>query len=423
MIGTNGNHQEYDFVFGVPEVTFEDNPHVLLSTMSPIPINASVTIPGTEFEVHKILVRGDYVDLALPSTVYIIGTGVQRDKTVVVKASGKVSVHVMANEGKSGDGFLVLPTRQLGTDHYVLAYRPLLGPNDRSFICVSALEGETSIRIKSNTGHIHNTDIVLGRYESHQQLREAGIDLSGTQILSDHPITVIAGTQCSSVGGGSCDALVESMPPVKIWGTRVVLSPFAGKDNGYMYRVLGTNVTTAATISNVGTVTLTEGQWYENDTTDDTIVMIESNYPILVMQFIKGGGSSMPRADSSMILAPSTNMYSNSVTFPVFDVSVSTNNYYVHVITEYRQVNGLKFDNLSMASWEKLVAPYGEMCSVRGSVTAGAVHTISHDDGNVRFTAAVYGLVLFVGSSHPGSYAYCAGIEDIGRYFVSFITL
>ena len=134
---------------------------------------------------------------------------------------------------------------------------------------------------------------------------------------------------------------------VKLWWTRVVLSPFAGKDNGYVYRLLGTNLTKEATISNVGTVTLTEGQWYESDVADDIMVIIEAENPILVMQYIKAGGSSMPRADTSMIIAPSTNMYSrNTIIFPVFDVPITTNyvyKYYIHVTIEYSKVNGLSY--------------------------------------------------------------------------------
>ena len=96
----------------------------MLTTASLTPILTTVIIPGTEFEVNNTLARGDYVDLPLPASVYIIGTGKQDNRTVVVRSSGKITVHVMVNEGMSGDGFLVLPTKQLGADHYVLSYIP-----------------------------------------------------------------------------------------------------------------------------------------------------------------------------------------------------------------------------------------------------------------------------------------------------------
>ena len=386
----------------------------MISTTSPTPIHASVTIPGTDFEVKNTLVRDNHVDLTLPISVYLRDTGVQSDKTVVVRSSGKVSVHVITTDVKFADGFLVLPTNQLGTDHYVLSYIPFGGV--RSFICVSAFSSESTtveLRIKPNITH----SIVLQQYESYQlSLRE--IDLSGSRVFSNQPVTVTAGTQLSKIGDVTrFNQLIEEMPPVTMWGTYVVMSPFRRGENGYVYRVLGTNVTTEATISNVGTITLTAGQWYEGEATNDTMVVIKSDYPILVMQYIKGDRLEMYfRTGASMILAPSTNLYpSNSITFPVFQVTKPTYDFFIHIITECNKVNGLTYDNESIASWDNFTSADEEMCSVSGNVTAGAVHTVSNDDGNANFTVNVYGLSVRHRGIGGTSYAYLAGIRHIGK--------
>ena len=241
--GINGNDKDYDyeFVFGIPEVRTLDNPHVMISTTSSNPIHVTVTITETEFRVNnKTLVRGVYVDVTLPGSVYLRGTGVQSNNTVVVRASGKVSVHVMVNEGKSyGDGFLVLPTRQLGTDHYVLSHTPSSmngGAYYHSFICVSALSGNTTtnveIKAKTWTGQIDQIDVELQPYESFQLVSSSSReDFLGSRIISSNPVTVVAGTECSSVGytAYECDALVELMPPVTHWGSHVVCPRFLGQ--------------------------------------------------------------------------------------------------------------------------------------------------------------------------------------------------
>ena len=417
LIGASGNDPEYEFVFTIPEVLHKDRPHVMISTTSLTPIHATVTIPGTDFEVKNTLVRDNFIDVTLPNSIYNSGTDVQNDKTVVVRASGKVSVHAMANEGRSGDGFLVLPTSQLGTDHYVLSYIPF--GFARSLICVSAFSSKSTaveIRIKLNITY----SIELQQYESYQ-LNMKSMDLSGSQVISNHPVTVIAATQWSRVkllgkgSKGQWDSFIEEIPPVTMWGTYVVMAPFTGKDNGYVYRILGTNVTTEATISNVGTIYLTEGQWYEGDVSNDTMVAIKSDYPILVMQYIRSGGlERYLTADSSMILALSTNLYpSNSITIPVFNATYTTYHYFINIITECNEVNGLTYDDESIATWERLTSADEEMCSVSGNVTAGAVHTVSHEDGNVNFTVSVYG--LSVDTSHKASYAYLAGIRYLGK--------
>ena len=280
MKGSNGNDQVYEFVFGIPSINSQDIPHVMISTATADPIHVTVTIAGTGFEVSNTLVRGSFVDVSLPEDVRLKDTGLQTNKTVVVRASGKVAVHVMLNEGSSGDGFSVLSTRQLGSDHYVLSYNPGFYP---SLISVSSVSsGATAVEIRLKSGQTHS--FVLQQYESYQLSSEE--DLSGSRITSDHPITVIAGTECTGVGGGGCDALVELMPSVSIWGTQVVMSPFRGKGNGHVYRVLGTSVITEATISNVGKITLTEGQWYEGDVTDNTMVTIKAEYAILVIHLV-----------------------------------------------------------------------------------------------------------------------------------------
>ena len=386
----------------------------MISTASDDPVYATVTIPGTDFVIDKTVTGGLYADIRLPDSIYLVGSGKQENKTVVVRATREVSVHVMANEGRDGDGYLVLPTSRLGTDYYVLVY-DVIGKLP-SFICVSAFSSDvTTVEVRQTSGQ--NSSILLQRYESYQ-LSLSGEDLSGSRVTSDHPITVIAGTKYSQVGtDGLPSTLVELIPHVSMWGTFVVMSPFAKKDNGYMYRVLGTNVTTNVTIglSDVETDTLTKGQWYEGNVTNDTIVTIESNYPILVMQYIKGGGNRIP-ADPSMIFAPSTSVYNrNSTTFSVFNVTGRSCKYFIHVIIECMYVQGLLYDNnISMENWERLTSDNGEMCSVRGNVTAG-VHTISHEASEAKFTVAVYGLGVRNNYTHnyETSFAYPASIHDI----------
>ena len=408
------NDQQNRFVFAVPKTAgWARKGHVMISTASNGPVNVEVTIPGTNFEIRETVTNSLYVEVALPDSVLFEDTGKQERKTVIVRASVQKSVYVMVNDpasGAGGDGFLVLPISQLGTDHYVLAYTPY-NSGYPSFICVSAVSSKaTTVEIRTNTKQTHR--IVLRQYESYRLNGRLGSweDLSGSRVASDHPITVISGTE-GSIIDHRLDPVIESIPPVSIWGTHVVLSPFVGRQSGYTYRILGTNITTEVTISRFGTVVLKEGQWYEGNVTDNTIVTIDSNYPILAMQYIKSEYRSTIAAHTSMILAPSTNMYTtNSTTFPVFTVAGRTYKYSIHVIIECMKVPGLLYDeNTSMENWERLTSDNGGMCSVRGDVTAGSVHTISHGDSEVKFTVAVYGL----GEDYSASYAYPAAIHAI----------
>ena len=71
-----------------------------------------------------------------------------------------------------------------------------------------------------------------------------------------------------------------------------------------------------------------------------------------------------------------------------------------------------------------------KMCSIRGDVTAGEVHKVSHNNTNANFTVAVYGLA--VSGYQLASYAYPAGIiyssapsqaptQSPGEFHISYI--
>ncbi|XP_072023108.1 uncharacterized protein [Amphiura filiformis] len=172
----------------------------------------------------------------------------QSRKTIIVKASGDVSVTAFDNEWASGDGFIVIPTSHLGRRHYVASYQPVPS-RIPSFFCASSLSNDTRINIKTPTGHVHNA--ILGQFESMWFDNGGTEDLSGTLIQSDQPIAVISGALTAiplDSGFYHIDGLIGQLPSTELWGQSYTLAPFLSLNSGYLCRVYA-DVTTKLFIS------------------------------------------------------------------------------------------------------------------------------------------------------------------------------
>ena len=77
---------------------------------------------------------------------------------------------------------------------------------------------------------------------------EPHVDLTGTKIISDSPLTIISGHEAARVPAGTFDAetIVTQLTPTITWGNSFLLSPHIGRSNGQSYKVIATNNETNA---------------------------------------------------------------------------------------------------------------------------------------------------------------------------------
>ena len=68
----------------------------------------------------------------------------------------------------------------------------------------------------------------------------AVLDLTGTKIVSDKPLTVITGHQCAQIphDTGFCEPLYIHLPPTFNWGRIFLLAPFGGRTADQYYKVV-----------------------------------------------------------------------------------------------------------------------------------------------------------------------------------------
>ena len=388
-------------------------PRVLISTSSLDPVSVHISVVGIH-EITTTVARYRHVSITLPPSVRLTSTG-KSNATVRVTSSGVTSVHCIDTEYGTGDGFLVLPTTQLGKQYSVVNYKAAEAANVKgykAFVCLSALNTETLVDITTKGGVSFQID--LNPFESYRFDGESLEDLTGTFITSTKLLTVISGVYTrvpSYDNAADFDGLLEQMPPISSFGYKFLMAPFYGINSGYVYRIISSMKSTTIKFSNLRTEQIEANEWYEGEVLDNSVILIESDNPLLVVQYMKSRFAGIT-ADASMMIVPSVESFVNNVTFPV--VKLTGNpviQYNIHVTVNCNYVDELMFDDTEpMSVWERLETYDGEMCVIRGNVTTG-VHSVTHHDPEAKFTVAVYGF------HDHSAYAYPAGFNlNFGKH-------
>ena len=397
-----------EFVFAIPYLFERHQPHVMISTSSQQPVDISITIPGISFQQNYTINKTNGADISLPTSSHILMHVGKQNRTVIVRASDTVSVYAIDNDYEDGDAFQALPSSQLGTEYYIASFRPWhIYP---SFLCVSAIHANTSVSISNQSGLVNH--VVLEQYESFRYDGDADADedLSGFFVQSDKTVAVVSGSSSIIPGpDGTADGLLDAMIPVQNFARNFVLFPFLSLSSEFLYRVFASHASTTLSLSN-GNVTLDEpGDYYEGSTSEDTVISMEADKPVMTVLYMKGSDSGTRNmGDPSMLVVPPVSAYTNNVTFPVFNYTHQEPHVnFINVVISCDNIDGLLFDGTNMTSWNKLTTDDYSMCCLRGNVPVG-FHSVTHGNLSATFFVYVYAV------NWRSSYTYSAsGIEPV----------
>ena len=394
----------------IPSWPYESR--VMITTESPNSVNVTLSTSYLA-KITRTINRNNGADIELPYDMRVyLGDGKQ-NKTIIVRASDVVSVYAITNNRSAGDAFQSIQTAQLGKKYYVASYRPY-STHVSSFVCVSAVNSDTSVSISTQSGLEH---VFLQQYESYRYDGRDYEDLSGTLVQSNKPIAVISGSTSSIADGGSSDGILSQLKPTESWGTVYYIFPFKELTSGFVYRVFASDMLTTLDMSDDSVILIQSGDFYEGDVSGNSIVSFQADQKVMVVQYMKSYlADNAERGDPSMVVVQPVSLHTNNVTFPVFNYTYfNGHTYYINVVTECKNVDGLVFDDSTQAaSWDKLTTNDQTMCCVWSNVTSG-YHSITHANQTARFSVSVYAICNGYCSS---SYAYAAtGIPAQGRYF------
>ena len=196
-----------------------------------------------------------------------VSTILQSANSIKVTSTNGAKISVLGiNDGTaSSDAFLALPcksfrpegafrssnTRQYryfvfssghGTDN--------VGTNqiESRVLIVNCVSGTHTVTINApEDSAADDRSIQLGGYETYLYQQSSieikkvrtPIDITGTVIISEQPISVFVGNECGQVptGATACDVLVEQIPPHIVYGQRFFALPFALRESGDIFKI------------------------------------------------------------------------------------------------------------------------------------------------------------------------------------------
>ena len=411
--------------------------------------------------------------------VYTIGNTLDRNSGIRISTDGgEISVYGFNNEVVSVGAFSVFPCHSypgiVGNYEYVILSAEQEARDSR--LMIVGCQDNTTVMITSpsllpiigpsvppSLGggktprpgfplQISDLDQLQSIVLNNQQ------DLSGTRISSNKPIAVFTGHECGNIptpSVGTCDLLIQQVPPQVTWGRLFFTVPIVGRYSGDHYRVAtvtrNTEFTvTCRTLSNPTPTTRSFPIGFNDQTNTGFEVFntnigttsedrasrkedlqwccIESNNPVLVMQYAQGGTADETLRDNAtfgdplMTIVPPVVQYLNNYTVPTekglresrldvgFTIAIPQDDTFFRNPT----VDGSRIllnDEAIIPDpdegWIGIYCASGEICgySARVEHAPDGVITIRHVDPRAAVSAWVYGIAGAV------SFGFTAGFK------------
>ena len=407
----------------------------------------SVPVPFTVSSSTSLIYSGTATNgiarIATLSSSFAIQDSTVRNKGLwiqVTDASKMLTVHGMNNRSSSTDGFVALPCHDYQKQNYTF-YAVSTQFNRSSSPLVSqvllvACEESTELTITPTQAIQIPPDLVMGsnlpltvtsgmsytvtlnRLQTF--LFTSTLDLTGSKVVSNKPISFFSGHECADVpvGVAACDHLIEQLPPTLTWGRRLFVASSLGKTAGEQYKLItSTSITTVVCYcypSTGGSVTqnfLTTlsgaGRSYEFHIAQNMFCSLQASSPILLVQFAIGATREPSYyGDPFMMMIPPVEQYRNNYTFVT--QSGFQNAITVTVASEFFNTGNviLNGSSLSSATWTPIYCSTQTVCGygTRISLSVGR-NFIYHRDPAAKLGTFVYGFL------RDFSYGYPAGMQ------------
>nr|WP_255552018.1 gliding motility-associated C-terminal domain-containing protein [Roseivirga sp. E12] len=329
---------------------------------------------------------------------------------VHITSDKDISVHILNKVISGSDATVIIPTRALDTEYYVMAHiktDTLDNDAKESNLLIVATQDSTQVEIIPSAHTFQgwrpgeSNLITLDAGETYQvKSRE---DLTGTLVRSIieagivcKKIAVFSGNKSTNVSacGETKDHLVEQMFPVSTWGDEFLFVPFEGRTSGDLVKILASVDETTIKIDGMSDIRLDAGEYHVLDSMYE-VKFIDADKPIAVGQFSKSQACDGVRSDPLMILVSPLQQGIQQVTFnsmPLF----SSLDYHMTVVTRKDDLSNIILDNVDITDQFEVVgdAAYATIVFTQGN------HTISSPGGVIPYVYAF-------GSEE--SYGYMAG--------------
>jgi hypothetical protein len=385
-----------------------------------------------EFQFHysRYELRGDYPE----NTVGQIGKYCQtiQSPTFHITSEKDIAVYALNSANFSSEAFLVYPTDVLNKQYMVMSYNSDENhdgnPTPSQFAIIAAYDNTNVIIVPSSATSRTGLDTIKvtlsegDAYLVQSKLNsiEKDLDLTGSQIFSDKPISVFGGHQRATLphdveigARSSRDCLVEQMPPMSTWGKNAYVIPFPQPSNVEpygedVYRIISSVNNNRVTINGI-TRTINKNVFYEANLIDTTIE-IQAESPILVAQFKKTprfyGNSTLISDPLMMIIPPKEQFVKECKLININKENSATSNdafvdQYIFVVSPDTSTNNCFIDGVKIKQ--------NNFIKIRASGYSYSINKVA--DGTHNFNSTGKCGIYVVGYGPANSYGYVGGME------------
>ncbi len=306
-----------------------------------------------------------------------VGSEVVESKALHLVSDQPLNLFAMNWSVNSADVAVIFPVEAIGNEYYAMCYEPHIGvvtgsnqgtdQGKNSEFVVVASENNTKVKITPTkiTDQLRPANvpftITLNKGELYQvqSMNRANLtgqgDLTGSHIVSDKPIAFYSGSYSTTIPADAnveaWDHLYEQIPPVRSWGRKFVTVPLSGRGED-RFRIIASEDKTNIRIGNLAPIVLNKGQFNEFKPTPNQPLLIESDQPILLAQFMVSNSVDRPSGytnqnwdgDPFMLIISPVDQTRESVTFVAYNSPNISSKYFVNVVTKIESSSYISLD-------------------------------------------------------------------------------
>ena len=415
-----------------------DNLTLIISTPGSDPVAYEVLSPSgyhTNGSIDPTTKGLEFVSLTLNSSV--VGNMTEKNVGIWVRATDPqkpLTVSGIYTDQHSADAFLALPTGPV-TQTYTYIANSMLWSSETNITSTSALlivstQNNTDILIvrREHAGNSNSPQNSVKLRKSYKLTLdwlgtyqiESMWDLTGTTIVSDKPLSVFAGHECTDVPGGvnECNHLFEQIPPTSTWGRFFFLVPSDStpKTSPLSYRIVSANPFTTVTTTcfslkssnhsfTCQSYIATVGSFEQLQMEPDNYCYVSADKPVLVMNYAYHGSSDNGDPYMMMIIPNEQFVVNTTTRFYAHD---TFNNHITIVVYQQKPLskNDIQLDDVDISSktWTDLYCSEGYLCGYTLSMSIeSGIHTLIHDQ--IPVAVYMYGIKGLQGYVLPATMA------------------
>ncbi|MCL2824359.1 MAG: GEVED domain-containing protein, partial [Polyangiaceae bacterium] len=314
---------------------------------------------STPFRAFEIPPSGvESVELSV-STYEVTAAGTVMNRGLEVRADAPVRVIATSEKSSTSESWSVWNTDAIGVEYIVLNASTSTASGEQ--ILVVGTDNGTQVFI-TDAGLGLRASFTLDKGQAYRyQSAEA---IVGWTVTGSKPIAVIAGSNCTTIAGSSCDMAVEQLAPVALWSKDYVAGPgftpgSASRANHVVVaRDSNTFVTVTPSTGPVQTQTLAaRGSWVFAPATENTQYgyYISADKPIGVVSLITVPAASPLNWDPTLVTWPPVDGYVDEAKMPTSGISVNYTNS-LTLVTQTGAHNNIFVGSTQATGWTPIAS-------------------------------------------------------------------